>query len=153
MFTIILVCPTDRLPKCYQQGANRSRLSGNTLASNITQTVGQQSADGWLTVNFGNCSSLLPVNSIHFWVLLLNNFNTHTKYVFCYLISNLVTQCMYFHFCTCIWPINLPHSFIYLSFWTHAISYSQCQWWDDVYTIAIPESECVYWFWPHHAFN
>ena len=49
MFTIIFVCPTDRLPTHYRQVANRSptvgRQSANTLASNITQTVGRLSAD------------------------------------------------------------------------------------------------------------
>ena len=54
MFTIIFVCPTDRLLTHYRQVANRSptvsRQSANTLASNIMQTVGRLSADCWPTV-------------------------------------------------------------------------------------------------------
>ena len=76
MLTIILVCPADRLPTCCQQVTDCrptvGRQSANTLASNITQTVGrqlgnsrstvgrqsadccptvgQQSADSWATV-------------------------------------------------------------------------------------------------------
>ena len=55
MLTIILVCPADRLPTRYQQVANRSPtvgrlLADNTLASNITQTVGRQLGNSRPTV-------------------------------------------------------------------------------------------------------
>ena len=73
MLTIILVCPADRLPTRYRQVANRSptvgRLLADTLASNITHTVGGQLDNSRPTVGrqSADCCPTVGQQSANSW--------------------------------------------------------------------------------------
>lgn len=58
------------------------------------------------------CKWTLLISGYYFWIIL-------TDLLSIFFVTLLVTQCMYFHFCACVWPIKFSHSFLYLPFWIH----------------------------------